>query len=77
MSDRGNKILHEALSLPPAERAELVDLVLASLDDADRREIDQAWAVEAESRIDAYERGEITAIDGEEVLARLRRRRNG
>ena len=34
----------------------------------ERNEIDAAWAIEAEERIDAFERGEITAIPMEEVF---------
>jgi putative addiction module component (TIGR02574 family) len=64
-----NKILEEALTLKPAEKAELIDRLLSSLDKADA-EIDELWAKEAENRIDAYERGEIKAIALEKVLER-------
>lgn len=57
-----------ALQLAPAERAKLAERLLASLDEDD--EILAAW-VEAERRGDAYERGEMGAIDFEESIARL------
>jgi len=49
-----NEILQEALTLKPSQKAELVDKLLSSLDKPDT-EIDELWAIEAESRIDAYE----------------------
>jgi len=66
-----NKILKEALTLKPAEKAELIDKLLSSLDKPDA-EIDKLWAEEAENRIDAYERGEIKAVALEKVLERYR-----
>jgi len=45
------KILKDALTLKPAEKAELVNKLLSSLDKPDR-DIDQLWAKETESRID-------------------------
>lgn len=66
-----NKILEEALTLKPTEKAELIDRLLSSLDKPDA-EIDELWAKEAENRIDAYERGEIKAIALEKVLERYK-----
>ena len=66
-----NKILEEALTLKPSEKAELIDRLLSSLDKPDA-EIDELWAKEAENRIDAYERGEIKAIALEKVLERYK-----
>ena len=66
-----NKVLREALTLKPAEKAELIDKLLSSLDKPDA-EIDDLWAKEAESRIDAYERGAIKAVTLERVLERYK-----
>lgn len=66
-----NKILKDALSLKPAERAELIDKLLSSLDVADT-ELDKLWTKEAEDRIDAYERGEIKAVTLKKVLERYK-----
>lgn len=60
-------ILKEILSLKPANKAELVDRLLSSLDKPDK-EIDALWVQEAEERIDAYEKGELKAVSLEEVL---------
>ena len=66
-----NRILKEALTLKPAQKAELIDKLLSSLDQPDR-EIDELWAKEAENRIDAYERGKIKAVALEKVLERYK-----
>ena len=42
--------------------------LLESLDDPNQKEIDRLWADEVENRIDAYERGELKVIPGEEVF---------
>jgi len=62
-----NQVLKEALALKPSQKAELIDKLLSSLDEPDK-EIDELWASEAESRIDAYERGEIKVVSLEKVL---------
>jgi predicted DNA binding CopG/RHH family protein len=61
-------IFEEAVRLSADKRAKLVDALLSSLDKPDA-EIDRLWAAEAESRIDAHDRGEI------EVVSRAERRR--
>jgi putative addiction module component (TIGR02574 family) len=66
-----NEILKEVLTLKPNQRAELVDKLLSSLDEPDN-EIDQLWAREAESRIDAYEQGKIEAVTLEKVLEKYK-----
>jgi putative addiction module component (TIGR02574 family) len=65
------QILKEALSLKPDQKAELVDKLLASLDKPDQ-EIDDLWDREAESRIDAYERGKIRALSLKEALEKYK-----
>jgi len=61
----------EARKLSPTDRLELVDEILASLDEPDPA-IDRQWAREAEERLVAYRRGEIKAVPLEEVLAKYR-----
>ena len=39
-------IVNEALTLPPAERAAVIDRLLSSLDEADQN-LDALWATEA------------------------------
>jgi putative addiction module component (TIGR02574 family) len=69
MNARIQAIREEAERLPAADRAKLVEYLLATLDKPDP-EIDRAWAEECERRLDSYLRGETTALDAEEVLAK-------
>jgi len=65
------QILKEALTLRPDQKAKLVDQLLASLNKPGQ-EIDDLWAKEAESRIDAYERGKIRALSLSEALEKYK-----
>ncbi len=71
MSEHGQQILVNALELPPMERAELVEQLLSSFEFPSRNAIDDLWAQEAESRIDAFERGEIKAISAKKVFEKI------
>ena len=71
MTESTKTLSVEARKLSPAERIDLVDDILASLDEPDPN-IDQLWAKEAEDRMAAYRRGEIRAIPLEQVLAKYR-----
>jgi len=54
------------------KRASLVEKILASLDQPDKA-IDELWAKEAESRIDAYETGNLKAISVEQVFGKYKK----
>ncbi len=73
MSPQADRVLLDALKLSPLERAELIEKILASFSFPDRTAIDERWAVEAEDRVDAYERGEIRSRPAAEVFARIER----
>ena len=64
----------EAMRLPAHQRALLADALLGSLDDETTRQVESAWAQEAEARLAAYHRGEVTSLDGPTVLRELRGR---
>jgi hypothetical protein len=71
------QIKAEAAKLTPAQRAELADELLRSLDppaddDATPEEIERAWILEAKRRSDEVARGEVEMLDGEESMARIR-----
>ena len=65
-------IQKEIIQLNPTERAMLIDLLWESLDEERVKEIEARWAAESEDRIDAYERGELPAVDGPTALQDLR-----
>jgi len=66
-----NSILKEALTLSPAERAYIIDTLIATLDQPDR-DIDKLWEREAEDRIEAYDQEKIKAISLDSILAKYR-----
>ena len=61
-------IQKEISQLSSHERAMLIDLLWESLDESRVREIEAKWAIESEDRVDAYERGELSGIDGPTAL---------
>ena len=71
MTVESQQVLREALDLPPVERAELVEEILASFNFPDRQKIDALWAREAEDRINAYDVGGINASSAKKVFDRI------
>jgi len=67
------RVIDEALRLPVDIRAALARELLASLDDSDLEpDREAAWRTEIRDRIDAYERGDVTAVPVDEALAQIR-----
>lgn len=62
----------EALKLSPSDRSHLLERLIASLD-ADP-EVEVAWAKEADLRQAELDSGAVTAVSGDEAVARLRAR---
>lgn len=62
---------HEALNLPEAQRAVLIERLIQSLTEPgdDRSEV---WLQESISRYEAYKDGLLEAVDGEAFTAKLR-----
>ena len=70
MTARAEQVLTEALNLPPSERAQLAERLFSSLD-ISQQELDSLWAQEADSRIDAYNRGDIKAVSANDVFKNI------
>lgn len=70
MTQAAEELATQAAKLPPNERLQLVETILATLDKPDP-EIAAAWAREAEDRLAAYRRGELAAVGEEEVFGDL------
>lgn len=70
MGNRAEQVLDEALRLPTNERALLAEKLFSSLD-LSIEELDRLFAKEADSRIDAYERGELKAIPATKVFKNI------
>lgn len=63
---------HAVLALPADERADLVDMLLASL--PVEPEIEAAWADELDRRLDEIESGRVKGVPAESVFADARAR---
>jgi len=70
MSSTVETLEAEALQLSAAERARLVERLIASLDIDP--EVEEAWASEVERRNAEIESGAISLIPGLEALAKLK-----
>ncbi len=70
MSSTVEALEAEALQLSAAERARLVERLIASLDIDP--EVEEAWAAEVERRNEEVESGAVALVSGPEALARLK-----
>lgn len=65
-------VFEEALKLDSDARLRLIDALWESLGDTRQREIEEAQLAEVEDRWAAHKRGELSAVDGPQVLAELK-----
>lgn len=70
MSDAVRELHEKVLNLPPAERASLLELLLASLEPQSTAQ--RAWAQLASRRREDVRAGKAAMVPGEEALARIR-----
>ncbi|MBI3140528.1 MAG: addiction module protein [Rhodocyclales bacterium] len=70
MTKQTRVLAEAAAKLPAAERIVLVEEILATLP-GDDTDWNAAWGEEAARRMAAYDRGEVSAIDSDEVFAEL------
>jgi len=85
MADTLEQIAERAYALTVAQRAELAEMLLASLDEgpdaaepltqADSRELEAVWDHELQQRIARFERGETESFAAAEVFAVAHTRR--
>jgi putative addiction module component (TIGR02574 family) len=74
MTTSTQAILKQALSLDPVERAELIEKLFHSFDKTSDSNVDALWANETESRITAYDAGQICADSAKAVFERINKR---
>ena len=72
MGNASKSIIDQALNLSPVERLHVAEVLLSSLDQPDPQ-LDKLWAEECESRIKAYDQGELSASDARDVINRYRK----
>ena len=65
------RLIGQALALPPADRADLAALLFGSLDDEPDPDVEAAWSEEIARRIAAIDSGETQLIPWAEVQRRL------
>jgi putative addiction module component (TIGR02574 family) len=60
-------LLDEAMKLKPGERFTLVEGLIKSLDEPDKK-LDEFWAEESERRLQAYREGKLEGTPLEEIF---------
>ncbi len=73
MEDQVVELAERGKALAPEDRSRLVDMLLESLHEGPLADVESAWDTEVERRLAAYDRGDVQAVDGEEVLTKARR----
>ena len=72
MSKRSEGILREAMAMSTAERAELAQKLVASLEPRSDGDVEQAWQEECKRRLQDSRRGDVQFVPWEELRDRLR-----
>jgi putative addiction module component (TIGR02574 family) len=65
------QLFRHATTLPPMERAALIEALLHSFDAEPDPAQQAAWQAEAESRINAYEAGDLSEDSADAMFARV------
>ena len=73
MADHVSELVERGKALSTQDRTRLVELLRESLDEPVDPGVEEAWRVEIRSRTAAYERGEATLYDADEVIAEATR----
>jgi putative addiction module component (TIGR02574 family) len=74
MSAHFDDIEKQARSLPLKEKAALARVLIDELDASMDVDAEKLWIDEAQRRYDAYLKGELEALPGDDVMARARNR---
>ena len=74
MSALFDEIQKQAQLLTPQEKAALAHLLIEELDSTSEADVEQLWIAESQRRYEAYVRGELQSLPGDEVMARTRSR---
>ena len=68
------KVQEQARGLSAAERAELFEWLWETLQPEGTMQIQERWAADAEERISAVDRGDLSTVDGPSAMRELRKR---
>lgn len=69
MSTKAEKVVIEALGLPPSLRAFVAEKLIESLDASDNRPLSTRWREELRKRCAEMDRGEVEMRDADKVFA--------
>lgn len=72
MSTLIEELSRQALSLPPEERVQLAEKLLATVQEMDE-DVDAAWDEEIRRRVAEIDNGTANLVSAEEVFAEVRR----
>ena len=73
MADQVAELVERGKALSPQDRTLLVELLRETLDEPVDPKVEEAWRLEIRSRVEAYERGESTLYDADDVIAEATR----
>jgi putative addiction module component (TIGR02574 family) len=74
MSSQFDDLEKQARTLSREEKAALARVLIDELDPVNEPGVDELWLEEARRRYDAYRRGDMQSISGDEAMARARNR---
>jgi putative addiction module component (TIGR02574 family) len=74
MSPLFNELEKQTRMLTPQEKAALARILIDELDPVSDVEVEQLWIAESKRRYEAYLKGEIPAVSGDDVMSRVRNR---
>lgn len=66
------QLAEQAMALPSESRAQLIDLLVSSLEGDDLGRVEQLWIAEAKRRRDEARSGAVKTVPGEEALRNVR-----
>jgi hypothetical protein len=74
MSPLFDEVQKKAQMLTPQEKAALAHVLIEELDAPLDADVEQLWIAESQRRYEAYLRGELEAVAGDEAMANARNR---
>lgn len=74
MSTLFEQLEKQARMLTPQEKASLARILIEELDTSSDTDVERLWIEESQRRYEAYLRGELQSVSGEEVMSRARNR---
>jgi len=75
MSTLFHQLEKQARMLTPQEKATLARILIEELDASPDTDVERLWVEESQRRYEAYLRGELKSVSGDEVMSRVRSRR--